>query len=81
MEKSNKIQFGEFILDELKAQKLSKKDLAKTLRISGDTLNQIIDGKKEINGASAKVLGRFFNTSAEMWLNLYKDCNKKIKAG
>lgn len=40
------------------------------LRIPANRLTEIINGKRAISADTALRLGRFFGTSAQMWMNL-----------
>src|SRR6266852_217743 len=49
---------------------LSANALALALRIPANRLTEIINGKRSISADTALRLGRYFGTSAEMWVNL-----------
>jgi addiction module HigA family antidote len=40
------------------------------LRIPANRLTEIVNGKRSISADTAMRLGRFFGTSAQMWMNL-----------
>jgi HTH-type transcriptional regulator/antitoxin HigA len=61
---------GEFIREELEARGWTQGDLCKILRRPLQSINEIINGKKEITPETALALGEAFGTSAELWLNL-----------
>jgi addiction module HigA family antidote len=56
-------------LDELK---VSAYKLSKEIDISEALISQIINGKKPISVDLAIRLGRFFNTSPDLWINLQR---------
>ena len=57
----------EFILDEFK---LNQKQLAEYLGVSRRTINQLVNGKRKITADIALRLGKFTNTSPQVWTNL-----------
>lgn len=59
-------QLNEF-LDELG---VSQYRLAKAINVPPRRINEIIHGKRGISADTALRLGRFFNTSAQFWMNL-----------
>jgi len=61
---------GDFIREEIEARGWTQKELAGILGRPLQTVNQIINGKKEVTPATAIALGEAFGTSAELWLNL-----------
>ncbi len=61
---------GEFIRDELEARGWTQEEFAEILNRPIQTVNQIINGKKEITPATAMALAEAFGTSPEVWLNL-----------
>ena len=61
---------GEFIRDELEARGWTQEEFAEILNRPIQTVNQIINGKKEITPATAVALAEAFGTSPEVWLNL-----------
>jgi addiction module HigA family antidote len=44
--------------------------LAKTLRVPRDRIESLVRGQRNISADTALRLGRYFRTSAEMWLNM-----------
>lgn len=50
-----------------------KAEVARRLRISGRTLDDLLDEKQPVTPAMALRLGRFFGNSADFWLNLQRD--------
>ena len=56
--------------DFLKPMGLSQYRLAKDIGVSARRINEIIKGERTITADTALRLGRFFNMSAQFWLNL-----------
>jgi addiction module HigA family antidote len=54
----------------LDAALLTTKDVALALRIPANRLTEIINGRRSISADTAMRLGRYFGTSAQMWMNL-----------
>jgi antitoxin HigA-1 len=62
---------GEILLEEfLKPLRLSQYRLAQGIRVPPRRINEIVHGERAISADTALRLGRFFGTSAEMWMNL-----------
>jgi HTH-type transcriptional regulator/antitoxin HigA len=61
---------GEYIREELEARGWTQSKLAEILGRPFQTINAIVNGKKEITPRTAVELGAAFGTSAEVWLNL-----------
>ncbi len=62
---------GEFIQEDiLKELGLSQQQLATRLGVSRRTINQLVNGKRKISADMAIRLGKFTNTSPELWMNL-----------
>jgi addiction module HigA family antidote len=49
---------------------MSANAVALALRIPANRLTEIINGKRSVTADTAMRLGRFFGTSAQMWMNL-----------
>ncbi|MFM7716115.1 MAG: HigA family addiction module antitoxin [Microcystis sp.] len=64
---------GEILADELEEINLNVSQLATRVNISENELEQILKGEGNITGDIALKLGRFFNTGAEIWMNLQKE--------
>jgi HTH-type transcriptional regulator / antitoxin HigA len=60
---------GEFIREELEARGWTQRDLAEVLGRPLQTVNAIINGKKEITPRMAVELAAAFGTSPELWMN------------
>lgn len=63
---------GEILADELKSVDFSSAELARTLDVSANRISQIIAGKRSITADTALRLGRYFRSSADIWMNLQK---------
>ena len=63
---------GEFIMDELKARRWTVEMLAGAMGCETKQLEAIIEGKRELNQAYARMLGKAFGTSWQMWSRLAK---------
>jgi addiction module HigA family antidote len=61
---------GEILKDEFDELGMSANAVALALRIPANRLTEIINGKRSITADTAMRLGRFFGTSAQMWMNL-----------
>jgi antitoxin HigA-1 len=54
----------------LENAELSANAVAIALRIPANRLTEIISGRRSISADTAMRLGRYFGTSAQMWMNL-----------
>jgi addiction module HigA family antidote len=63
---------GEILADELEEIDLTISQLAQKIYVSPETLYHILQGDVNPTGDIALKLGRFFNTGAELWMNLQK---------
>ena len=62
---------GEILLDEfLKPMELSQYRLAKDIGVQPTRINQIVKGKAGVSADTALRLGKYFQMSAQFWLNL-----------
>ena len=57
---------------------LTQYRLAKALGIQQTRISQILTGRRAITADTAIRLGRFFGTTAEMWLNLQKNYDLEL---
>jgi addiction module HigA family antidote len=64
--------------DFLKPMGLSQYRLAKDLGVSARRINEIVKGERTITADTALRLGRFFNMSAQFWLNLQSHYDLEI---
>ncbi|MGA2267294.1 MAG: HigA family addiction module antitoxin [Bryobacteraceae bacterium] len=61
---------GEILKTVLDDAGLNAHQTALALRIPANRLTAILNGKRALSADTAMRLGRFFGTSAEMWINL-----------
>jgi addiction module HigA family antidote len=62
---------GEILLEEfLKPMGITQYRLAKDISVQPTRINQIVKGKTGISADTALRLGRYFQMSAQFWLNL-----------
>lgn len=62
---------GEMLLEEfLKPMGVSQKELAKTINVPYQRINEIINGKRGITPSTALRLAKAFNVSADFWINI-----------
>ena len=61
---------GEMLLEEfLKPMGITQRELANALGISYQRVNEIVNQRRGISSSTALRLARYFNMSAEFWLN------------
>ena len=63
---------GEILGEELEAAGLSAAELARLVEVPANRVSQIVAGRRAVTADTALRLGRYFGTSAELWLNLQK---------
>lgn len=61
---------GEALQDIMNEAGLSANALALALRVPGNRITAIVNGQRGITADTALRLGRYFGTSAQMWVNL-----------
>jgi antitoxin HigA-1 len=62
---------GEMLLTEfLEPMGLTQKQLADTIYVPYQRINEIVNGKRGITPSTALRLAKFFNVSSDFWLNL-----------
>ena len=61
---------GRILKREMTARNLSGNKLALALRVPSGRITQILNGKRGISAETALRLGRYFNNSAQFWMNL-----------
>ena len=61
---------GEFLLEEIEAREILKKDVAQALNILPNNLSLIFAGKRNISAQLALKIGKFLGTSAEYWYSM-----------
>ena len=70
-EKLSSVHPGEILhLEFLEPLKISQYRLAKDIHVPARRINEIVHGLRSISANTALRLGRYFNTSAQFWLNL-----------
>jgi addiction module HigA family antidote len=55
--------------------------LALALRVPANRFTEILHGRRAITADTAMRLGRYFGTSAQMWLNLQAKCDLEVAEG
>ena len=64
---------GEMLREEfLKPMGLTQQQLADGIGVSYQRVNELINGKRGITISTALRLARYFNTTADFWLNLQR---------
>ncbi len=62
---------GEMLLEEfINPMGITQRDLADSIRVPYQRINEIINGRRGITPSTALRLGKFFNMSADFWMNL-----------
>ena len=62
---------GEILLEEfLKPRNMTQSELAERLKIPLQRVNSIINAKRGVTPETAVLLSRFFETTAQYWMNL-----------
>lgn len=61
---------GEVLCELLAESGMSVNGLAMALRVPANRMGAIVKGQRGISGDTALRLGRYFGTSAQMWMNL-----------
>jgi addiction module HigA family antidote len=61
---------GRILKSEIDEMNLSANALALALRIPANRLTEITNGRRSISPDTALRLGRYFSTSAQLWMNL-----------
>lgn len=61
---------GEHLADMLKEAGISANALALRLRVPGNRISGIVQGKRAITAETALRLARYFGTSGQFWMNL-----------
>ncbi len=71
LEKLPPVHPGEVLLEDfVKPFGLSQSQVARDISVSPIRISQIVNGKRAVTADTAKRLGRYFGTSAEVWLRL-----------
>lgn len=62
---------GEMLLEEfLKPMGLTQRDLADRIHVPYQRVNDIVNGRRGVTPSTALRLARFFNMSADFWMNV-----------
>ena len=62
---------GEMLLEEfLNPMGISQKDLADNIEVPYQRINEIVNGRRGITPSTALRLAKFFDMSADFWMNL-----------
>jgi addiction module HigA family antidote len=62
---------GEMLLEEfLNPMGITQKELADSIRVPYQRINEIVNGRRGITPSTALRLAKFFNMSADFWMNL-----------
>ena len=61
---------GEYLRDVLEDAGLSANGVTLALRVPANRLREILNGRRAITADTSMRLGRYFGTSAQMWVNL-----------
>ena len=62
---------GEMLLEEfMRPMGLTQRDLAKAIRVSYQRINALLNGRRGITPSTALRLAKYFNMSADFWMNL-----------
>jgi addiction module HigA family antidote len=61
---------GEILADELAELGVTPTELSRQIQVPPNRITEIIHGRRGISGDTALRLGHWFNTSAQLWLNL-----------
>ena len=62
---------GEMLLEEfLNPMGITQRDLADNIHVPYQRINEIVNGRRGITPSTALRLAKFFNMSADFWMNL-----------
>jgi len=62
---------GEMLLEEfLKPMELTQRDLANSIHVPYQRINEIINGRRGVTPSTALRLSKFFGVSPDFWMNL-----------
>jgi addiction module HigA family antidote len=71
---------GEILLEEfLKPMGISQYRLSKDISVDPRRINEIVHGQRSISADTALRLGRFFGTSARLWINLQSHYDLEVQ--
>src|SRR3954454_17852489 len=71
---------GDILRDELEERGISLNALARSTRIPLGRISLVANGKRAIAADTAMRFGRYFGTSAEMWMNLQSAYDLRVAA-
>ena len=71
---------GDILRDELEERSVSLNELARSTRIPLSRISLIANGKRSVTADTAMRFGRYFGTSAEMWMNLQSAYDLRVAA-
>ena len=70
---------GEILLEEfMNPLGISQNRLARDIDVPPGRINEIIKGRRTITADTALRLGKYFGTTAEMWMNLQTDHDLRL---
>ncbi len=71
---------GEILLEDfLRPMNISQYRLARDISVDPRRINEIVHGKRAITADTALRLGRYFGTSARLWMNLQAHYDLEIQ--
>lgn len=71
---------GEILFEEfLKPMNISQYRLAHDINVPPRRINEIVHGKRSITADTALRLGRYFNMSAQFWINLQSHYDLEVE--
>ncbi|MEI9813988.1 MAG: HigA family addiction module antitoxin [Acidobacteriota bacterium] len=71
---------GEILKDELGERGISLNQLARDTRIPLSRVSLIANGRRSVTADTAMRFGRYFGTSAAMWMGLQSDYELRVAA-
>ncbi|MDE1931479.1 MAG: HigA family addiction module antidote protein [Alphaproteobacteria bacterium] len=71
---------GEILRDELAELGLSANAFAAKIKVPTNRVTEIVAGRRSVTAETALRLGRFFGTSAQLWMNLQANYDLKTAA-
>ncbi len=63
---------GKQLADELRALRMSARELARAIKVPTTRITGILRGRRGITGDTALRLGQYFGVSPDFWMNLQK---------
>jgi addiction module HigA family antidote len=72
---------GEILLEEfLQPMNISQYRLAHDINVPPRRINEIVHGKRSVTADTALRLGRYFNMSAQFWINLQSHYDLEVES-